>query len=485
MKLCPKCSAELKDTAKFCSECGLNLKQYEQQNSKRCSQCGAPVSGKYCDECGAKVEETVDSGSIGSFDFSAINGLATDQLYVKEGFEVENGVLIKYKGKKRNVTIPNTIEEIYDAAFENNDVITIVEIQQGVKFIGKRAFANCSSLSKVSIPASCTKTYDDAFTGVSLDELELECFTSSSYQNIIKNLLSAVANKYISNRKIVIDNYIINKNDRFASVRFNIRQIEAKAMELKRAEDLAAAEAEAQRLAEIEAKRKAEEKAKKEAEEKKKAEAKRKAEEKKKAEEARQKEIASWYVGSVHKLGKYKGYPLEWIVVSVSDEGYAEVVSKYGVDYLSFHSTSFTDVQWKDSQIRKWLNNDFFNAAFTYSEKCKILEANVAKSTNPQYKYVTEATCDYLYLLSCYQAEKFFPNPNERACPPLGFLSSQSDFKSSVEKWGLTLNKSWWLRTKGTAYDSTYVTGYGEIEYGGSIISNKHLVRPAMLIQFK
>ena len=30
---CPKCNAEIKETAKFCTKCGVNLKKFEEQNS--------------------------------------------------------------------------------------------------------------------------------------------------------------------------------------------------------------------------------------------------------------------------------------------------------------------------------------------------------------------------------------------------------------------------------------------------------------------
>lgn len=48
---CPKCQAELASTAKFCVNCGLQLKI-------NCS-CGAVISGasKFCPECGKKVGE--------------------------------------------------------------------------------------------------------------------------------------------------------------------------------------------------------------------------------------------------------------------------------------------------------------------------------------------------------------------------------------------------------------------------------------------
>lgn len=53
-KNCTKCNAEIKKTAKFCSECGE--KQPVQKKTKHCTQCGAEAksTAKFCPECGEK-----------------------------------------------------------------------------------------------------------------------------------------------------------------------------------------------------------------------------------------------------------------------------------------------------------------------------------------------------------------------------------------------------------------------------------------------
>ena len=50
-----------------------------------------------------------------------------------EDFVTQNGVLLKYIGTDSDVTIPN-----------------------GIKYIGFGAFANCKSLTSISIPESVT-----------------------------------------------------------------------------------------------------------------------------------------------------------------------------------------------------------------------------------------------------------------------------------------------------------------------------------------
>lgn len=50
---CPKCGADVSKKAKFCPECGENLKQ-----EKKCKKCNAVLkkNAKFCPECGTKVE---------------------------------------------------------------------------------------------------------------------------------------------------------------------------------------------------------------------------------------------------------------------------------------------------------------------------------------------------------------------------------------------------------------------------------------------
>ncbi|MBR2025069.1 MAG: leucine-rich repeat protein, partial [Clostridia bacterium] len=178
MKECPNCQASINDTAKFCRNCGFNVKKHGEENDfVFCEECGAKMlsDSTFCEECGARVinDSDIIENNTQSFDFSnldEVTNLATDQLYEQNGLKVENGVLVEYIGKRRSVTIPGTIEEIFDGVFCGNQFISEVEIEEGVKIIGKNVFANCPCLTKISIPASCTKIYEGAFDGTNVDD---------------------------------------------------------------------------------------------------------------------------------------------------------------------------------------------------------------------------------------------------------------------------------------------------------------------------
>ena len=186
MKNCPNCNFEVSDTAKFCVSCGFNIKEHEEKLNKEyfCAECGTKFSGgTFCPECGynvasdigvetkteTKAEANLSLSEMNS-NLSELNKLAAEQLFEREGLTVENGVLMGYTGKKRSVVI-HDIEEIYDSAFENNEIITYVEINEGVKIIGRKAFASCPSLVEINIPSSCKKLYEDTFENDNLEHI--------------------------------------------------------------------------------------------------------------------------------------------------------------------------------------------------------------------------------------------------------------------------------------------------------------------------
>ena len=78
-------------------------------------------------------------------------------------FKVKNGCLIRYRGYKTNITIPNDVRSIGESAFWGCESIESVIIPNGVTYIGQQAFENCTSLKSVSIPKSVEKVGFRAF----------------------------------------------------------------------------------------------------------------------------------------------------------------------------------------------------------------------------------------------------------------------------------------------------------------------------------
>ena len=120
------------------------------------------------------------------------------------------------------------------------------------------------------------------------------------------------------------------------------------------------------------------------------------------------------------------------------------MISSYALEALPLSSEGNSS-NWEQSSIRKWLNNDFLQNAFSDEERDNILETKVDNTSiyyetyevkdiaygiggkkNPNYgKLVTKTretlagpdTYDKVFLLSCAEAEKYMgvtSNPNEK-----------------------------------------------------------------------
>ena len=80
-------------------------------------------------------------------------------------FEIENGVLKKYKGAGGDVIIPSGVTSIGSKAFADCRSVVRVKISDGVTSIGQLAFYDCKRLKSVFIPESVTSVGEYAFYG--------------------------------------------------------------------------------------------------------------------------------------------------------------------------------------------------------------------------------------------------------------------------------------------------------------------------------
>ncbi len=81
-----------------------------------------------------------------------------------------HGVLVKYCGREKIVTVPDGVTRIEECAFEGNEFVETVILPDTVEEIGSRAFRGCSGLAVVE--------------GGSLSRIENTAFCSSSLQKI-------------------------------------------------------------------------------------------------------------------------------------------------------------------------------------------------------------------------------------------------------------------------------------------------------------
>lgn len=172
---------------------------------------------------------------------------------------------------------------------------------------------------------------------------------------------------------------------------------------------------------------------------------------------------------------------IEWLVLEVKD-GKALVISKYALDRKPYN-TSYTDVTWETCTLRKWLNNDFINAAFSAEEKAKIPTVTVSSDKNPKFsKNPGNATQDQVFLLSITEANKYFSSDSAGQCEPTDYAVANGAYVDSDNG-----NCSWWLRSPGDGQLSAAYVGHNGFvyDYGRDVSNDSNAVRPAMWLSIE
>ena len=195
--------------------------------------------------------------------------------------------------------------------------------------------------------------------------------------------------------------------------------------------------------------------------------------------------VKSVNVGDTYRFGSYEQdnnksngqEDIEWLVLAKEGTKIL-VISKEALDCKPYN-TSFTDVTWETCTLRKWLNNDFINAAFSADERTMIPTVTVSADKNPDYSTNPgNATQDQVFLLSITEVNKYFSSDSARQCKPTDYAVANGAWESdSGNCW-------WWLRSPGNYQNyAAYVYGAGDVnEYGSNVIDDGIAVRPALWI---
>ena len=182
-------------------------------------------------------------------------------------------------------------------------------------------------------------------------------------------------------------------------------------------------------------------------------------------------------VGDVVRLGFYEqdnnrnngDEEIEWVVLDAAD-GKALIISK---DILVKRklNPSAQDTTWEKSSLRKWLNQTFYDAAFTPEIQKIIMETSVKAEKNPSYDTPEGGdTTDKVFILSLAEATRYFKFNESRTCNTTTMTKGA---------------RSWWLRTPGqdARHMVSIVSSTGDIEEQGSRARDENVgVRPVMWI---
>lgn len=182
-------------------------------------------------------------------------------------------------------------------------------------------------------------------------------------------------------------------------------------------------------------------------------------------------------IGDSYEFGTYEQdndtangkEPIEWIVLERSDT-HILLLSKYALD-CHIMNPPCTEIEWKDTSLCQWLNDQFVKEAFDENAQTKIVSAQNEKKIS-----------DPVFLLTLSETKQFLPTVFERQCYPTKYAIAQG--AAIDEKTGTC---QYWTRTRGDFHNRfTKIESDGRYDEYGLNVETPHLaVRPAIWIDLK
>lgn len=196
-------------------------------------------------------------------------------------------------------------------------------------------------------------------------------------------------------------------------------------------------------------------------------------------------------VGSYITFGKYEQdnntsngeEPLSWIVLDVQGDK-ALLLTSSLIESMPFDDTQ-SETTWENCSLRKWLNDEFYNKAFSAGEKMTVLKTTV--TAEPNVTFNTDAgndTQDNVFLLSELEASTYFADNISRRAYGTMYAKENGLYVSTYSNCPGT--SYWWLRSPGLSLRSAatvQLTGHVEKNYGDGIYSDSVGVRPAIWVK--
>lgn len=197
---------------------------------------------------------------------------------------------------------------------------------------------------------------------------------------------------------------------------------------------------------------------------------------------------SSVYFGRYEQDGNTKNgkEPIEWKVLDKKGKKVL-LISKDILDVKPYYNDKLGNI-WQDSTLRYWLNKDFYDLAFSYKEKKKIV-FNTEKNENNDTDY--NNIKDKIFFLSNDEVGKYFNSNEERIASlteysfselkRVGLLKGYWDSEEKFDSWFDSRNKIewglqwlWWLRSPGNFQNRvSRVDRDGSVLYDGDFCDNE------------
>ena len=167
--------------------------------------------------------------------------------------------------------------------------------------------------------------------------------------------------------------------------------------------------------------------------------------------------------------------PIEWRIIDRLDSKTVFVVSANVLEYKAYddeHKNETLSYFWYKSTLKKWLNVNFYNSAFSDEEKQRILTSDIILQSGATVK-------DRVFILHTEEAKLFFRDDRDRICLPTPRAKAQKPHYP-----GMGDADMWWARSNNNGLGT--VTAQGQvIDMVGPAGLYPLGVRPAMWIRLR
>ncbi|MDD2648924.1 MAG: DUF6273 domain-containing protein [Eubacteriales bacterium] len=194
---------------------------------------------------------------------------------------------------------------------------------------------------------------------------------------------------------------------------------------------------------------------------------------------------ASYSVGGMFTYGSYEqdndkengAEPISWIILRRDGEN-ALVISEYLLDRLKYNN-GYVIMTWEKCSLRRWLNDDFYKAAFTKAERAAIITTNVPNPKNPSFSIKGGSnTNDKIFCLNIQEIDEMMTTDESRKAKATPYAIAQGA-NADEESYA-----PWWLRSPG--YSERYAARIlmdGSVEREGYVVNyTTTSVRPVMWV---
>lgn len=174
----------------------------------------------------------------------------------------------------------------------------------------------------------------------------------------------------------------------------------------------------------------------------------------------------AWKVGDLVTFGSYEQdnnlkngkEPIEWEVLDVQD-GKVLLLARQILDAVPY-SEEGSEATWENSSIRTWLNKEFYQSAFSSTQKKQIWEMDLANEPGSRDGVTdAEATRDRVFCLSLSELVRYFPvkeytmdgswivYADQITAKPTEYAFARGILRGEPGKYSSNENAEWWLRT--------------------------------------